>query len=233
MIEEIDKQLQSWAKALLADAEVTLDAPQVDRAGRGASLYLYQLAPAPPARGSKQPPLQAMARYLVTTWADSPAEAHQLLETLLFGAMEETAYEVDLSPLTPETWAHFGLHPCPAFVLSVLVKHERVQPPPMRVRRPLDVDTSPLVAVRGLVLGPDDIPMPGAHVDLPALQVSVHTDGNGFFQLPRVPTQPPTTRIRVRAKGHAQVLNVQPGTLGETLLIVRFATFDEAIDETA
>jgi hypothetical protein len=228
MIQEIDKQLQSWATALLPDAEVSLRAPQADPTGRGVSLYLYQLAPAPPGRGVKPPPLQMLARYVVTTWAESAEEAHAMLATLAFGAMADATYTVDLAAWTPESWANFGLSPRPAFVLAILLVQDRRQPVVPRVRRPLEVATAPVVALRGQVLGPDDTPLAGAQVSLPALQIGVRTDGNGFFQLPRVPTQPPTTRLHIQAKAQTQEVDVQPGQVGDSLVIVRFASFDEA-----
>lgn len=226
MIEEIDEQLQKWAQALLKDASVTLSAPSTDRKGRGASLYLYKLAPAPPSRGVKQPPLQVFARYLITTWGETEEQAHQLLEALLFGAMEEAAYEVELSPLLPEAWALFGLIPQPSFALGALVKRERLQPEPQRVRRPMDVIASPMMTVSGVVLGPEDIPLPYAHVELPALQISLRTDANGRFHIPHVPAKPSTTRLRVQAKGQEQEVVVQPGTSDEEPMIIRFASFD-------
>lgn len=230
MLTEIDQQLQSWAQASLTGraAEVTLDAPRPDRSGQGVSLYLIELAPAPPARGIRPPPHQLLARYLVTTWADQPGPAHDLLETLLFAAWDRPDYTVELAPLPPAAWVALGVPPRPAFMVGVLVQRARGEPPAPRVRQPLEVETAPLVPVHGRVFGPGDIPLPNAHVELPALQISVQTDGRGRFRIAGVPTQPPTTHLRVHAKGHTQDVAIKPGKLKEEGVIVRFDALEDA-----
>ena len=166
------------------------------------------------------------AHYLVTTWAAATADAHQLLETLLFAALDTPAYTVEPAPFPPASWAAFGVPPQPGFALSALVQRARPQPPVPRVRRPLEVETAPLVTLSGRVLGPDDIPLPDAYVELPALQRGVRTDGRGRFVLTAVPTQPPTTHLRVHAKGATQAVAVKLDQVGDAGLTVRFDALD-------
>ncbi|MCU0518329.1 MAG: DUF4255 domain-containing protein, partial [Oscillatoria sp. Prado101] len=83
----------------------------------------------PPLRGSQRTPLQAAARYLVTTWAGTPEDAHRLLGDLLFAAMDSAAFQAELNPLPAAAWTAFGLPPQPSFVLRVPLQIARPQPP--------------------------------------------------------------------------------------------------------
>lgn len=227
MIQDTDRQLQEWAQACVNDVTVTLHAPLAAPEGQGVSLYLYQIADGPPARSiTVAPPLRVLARYLVTTWAATPEQAHALLETLLFAALEDPAYEVDLAPLDPALWTGLGVMPQPAFVLNVPVTRPRAQPATPRVRQPLEVETALLVAVHGQVLGPGDVPIAHAQIAVPALDLSLQTDRTGRFALTNLPAGRSAVTVHVRAKGDAQTLSVSPADYGDKPLIIRFTAFD-------
>lgn len=226
MTPAISSELRSWVATVLADVTVSMDAPGARSGqppGRGVSLYLVQLAAAAPPRERTVPPLQVWARYLVTTWAESVEERHALLETLLFAALEEAPGEVDLTPLPPELWLALGAPPQPSFVLCVLVKRARAQQAVPRVRQPLQVDTTLAVPLTGTVLGPEDVPLADALVEVPALQRQTRTDAAGRFVLPHVPGGAVPLRLRVRAKGSELEIAVPPDERAAPV-IVRFAT---------
>ena len=128
MIDQIAQRLQVWVGQALPETTVTIEPPGPSRSGQGVSLYLFELVDDPPLRGSQRTPLQAAARFLVTTWAATTEEALRLLGDLLFAAMEKTEFQVELTPLPAATWATFGLTPQPSFVLRVPLQWARPQP---------------------------------------------------------------------------------------------------------
>lgn len=225
MIDTVDKRLEAWATAVLGDSLFTLEPPQAGRDGRGASFYLLALAPAPPPRGNHRTPLQVSLHYLVTTWAESPKAAHALLGNLVFAAMEEPDFEVKAAP---EIWTGWSKAPQPAFILQVPLRKPRLEPTAPRVREPLVVQTAPLVALSGVVLGPDDVPITGAVITLPALGYRTRTDPQGRFHVAAVPAGGKRLALHVQAKGLQRVITLEQGP--DEPLIIRFDTL-ESVDQ--
>ena len=201
MIEQTDSLLKDWVVRVLGTVPVTLSFPATSQAGPSVSLYLMALAPGFPSNGGPRPPAQLGLRYLVTTWADAPEQAHRMLGRLAFAAMDSSEFEVDLDPLPVEVWLAFATAPRPAFVLRVLLRLERPKPDKF-VRVPLVVRSAPLTALRGRVLSPEGVPLPGLRVDLPSLQLSTQTDEGGHFLFPAIPSESPIGPLHISGKGH-------------------------------
>src|SRR5436190_19967220 len=115
MIEKVDTQLTDWVKTLLKGVDVSLAAPKPGETSRGVGLYLLELRDKPVPRGNTRPPIQIELHYLVTARASDPADSHALLSQLIFAAMANPDFEVDLEPLPATTWAAFGVPPQPSF----------------------------------------------------------------------------------------------------------------------
>lgn len=226
MIDQIDQRVKAWVEQTLPRVAVTLGPPGAVRDGQGISLYLFELVDDPPLRGSQRTPLQAAARYLVTTRAGTPEDAHRLLGDLLFAAMDSAAFQAELNPLPAAAWTAFGLPPQPSFVLRVPLQMARPQPPVPRVRHPLDVQPVPLATLRGRVVGPEDIPLAGARVEIDGLDAIARTDADGLFHLDTLPAGPAICRLRVRAKGAEQVIETRIPPNGDQPLLIRFTAFD-------
>jgi hypothetical protein len=241
VFDQTDRRLKEWVRAVLGDTAVSLDQPRDTSAESGVGLYLLEVIAAPAARGATRPPLRLELRYLVTTWAEEPEEAHRLLGTLLVAALEGSDFEVDLEPLPAATWAAFGAAPRPSFRLRVPFRHARPEPVTRIVRVPLDgqaphtpptLHWEPLLSLYGLVLGTlggpaggDEIPLMGARVELPALRRAVHTDPQGRFHFQGVPSQTPPT-LRITAKGQEVLVKAEQPTSEREPLVIRF-TFVE------
>ncbi len=211
MIETVDQRLKSWVERVLGDTAVSLAAPARESVERGVGLYLLELGPAPVPRTARRPPLRLALSYLVTTGADSPERAHHLLGELVFAALDEPEFEVDLSPLPVALWAALGVVPRPAFRLKVPLERERPMPVVPRVTQPLVLRAVPSRPLVGQVLGPGEVPIPGAQVELPSMGLSVRTDARGLFRFASVPADMPLGWLEVRAKG--EVLSVRPEEL--------------------
>lgn len=202
-IDEVDRRLASWAGTVLGKVAICFDAPGKPAAERSVGLYLLELAPLSPPRGSKAAPLQFGLRYMVTTAAEDAAAAHRDLGELAFAALANPEFEVDFEPLPAATWAAFGAAPRPAFSIRMPLRKARTEHAVQQVRQPLVLEQSPIVGLRGAVLGPGDVPLSGAWVELASLGQSTHTDHKGRFRFAGVPAQG-SLRLRVRAKGVEQ-----------------------------
>jgi hypothetical protein len=200
MADPVDRLITEWAKSVHPEVTCTLAAPAAQNAGRGVSVYLMDVLHAPAHVTAKPSPLQLSLRYLVTAWAETPEDAHQLLADLAFAALGNVEFQLEREPVPPAVWTAFGVPPAPAFVVRVPLRQERTQPAPKLVRERIQLSTTTMVQLHGVVLGPDDTPIADSRVDIPAMSLSTRADYRGRFLFSSVPSQGPTT-LRVRAKG--------------------------------
>lgn len=225
MLDQTDSRLQSWIENLLPGTPVSLAAPGAAPTFQGISLYLIALDSAPPPRAPGRPPLQFTAVYLVSVWGHEPAAAHRLLGELVFAALDNPEMDVDLKPLPYETWLAFGVPPQPAFVLRALVRQPRPEPEVHYVRQPLVLRTTGMTELHGVVLGPGDVPLVGARVELPSIEVFVRTDAQGRFRFSGVPAEPRAKHLRVKAKGRELHITVEEPTTEGKPVVIRFDLF--------
>ncbi len=219
MIDEIDRHLSDWVGKILKKAEVSLAPPGRHQVERGVGLYLLELTYIPVPRGKRRPPLQIRLRYLVTTQAPEPQEAHQMLGELLIAALTEPEFEVEQEPVPITLWEALKLEPRPSFVLRVPYTHEQPEKLAPPVRHPLVIRSSELQSLTGQVLGPEDIPVADARVEVPALQLYVNTDSKGRFHFSAVPVDPYPKLLRVHAKGQEFSIDTKQAKATEPLVI--------------
>ncbi|WP_309893001.1 carboxypeptidase regulatory-like domain-containing protein [Archangium sp.] len=221
MIDEVDQRLRTWVGRVLGGAPVSLAVPDRETVDRGVGLYLLELGPAPPPRTARRPPLRVSLCYLVTAGAESPERAHHVLGELVFAAMEEPDFEVDLSPVPVAMWTALGVLPRPSFRLRVPLERERPMPVVPRVKVPLITRTVPSTALLGRVVGPGDLPITDAVVELPSMGLSARTDTWGRFRFASVPADTPLGRLEVRAKGAVLAVRAEELPTEEGALLVR------------
>jgi hypothetical protein len=229
MIDEVDQRLKAWVGRVLGEVPVSLRAPDRDSVDTGVGLYLLELGAAPPPRTERRPPLQLSVCYLVTAGGEGqPERAHRQLGELVFAAMDETDFEVDLTPVPLAVWAGLGVVPRPSFRLRLPVRRERAVPAAPRVQVPLVVHANPLAdALTGSVVGPGDVPIPGALVELPSLRLSTRTDARGVFRFPSVPPARSLGRLEVRAKGEVLALGPEALAPEDGPLVIRLPLKEE------
>ena len=226
MFDQMDATLKDWVAQALGSVEITLDAPVDSRPGKGVSLHLMEMALSFPSSGYPTPELRLDLRYLVTTWAETHEEAHRLLGQLVLVALTSSTVNVDLHPIPPETWLAFTARPRPAFILQVPVTLGKSEEVTKLVTQPLIVKDSPLVPLLGQVLGPHDMPVANARVEIPFLNLSTLTDLKGWFKFPAVPADPAPSRLRVVLKGWSLDVTVDPASLAHPPLVVHFDPFN-------
>jgi len=212
MIDAMDRELLDWLKATAPKAMVSLTAPPAEAGDKPlVSCYLIALATAPPTRGlaSGGPaPQQFALRYLVSVSAAVPEEAHRVLGPLVFAAMDRPGCEVELDMLPADLWLALGVVPRPAFMLRVPLRLARPEPTAGIVLHPIVINESPLRPLAGRVVGPGDVPLAGARLELPSLHLSTRSDHRGHFIFPPIPADPLPQELVITARG--RVLRIAP-----------------------
>ena len=132
-----------------------------------------------------------------------------MLGTLVVAALQNPEFEVELEPVPLSLWGALGIAPRPSFVVRVPFRHDLEEKLAPRVRKPLVVRQIPFRTLEGLILGPEDIPLMDARVELPALDLFTNTDSKGRFRFSAVPAAPGTKLLRVRAKGQEFSINTE------------------------
>lgn len=195
-----------WVRpALGAGVEVRFG-PTDDAGLRGGGakavvLTLLDIAPCPAARrGSTPAPLQLRARYLVSTVGFDASERAQCLADLAFQAGPQIRVELDPAP-TPGFWRALGTAARPALIAAVLVERKRPAHAVPRVREPLITRWAPTRPISGVIVGPGNIPIAGALVELEGSPQSTYSNARGEFGFRSVPGTDPPPTLLVRAKG--------------------------------
>ncbi len=220
MLDTADEEVMRWAREVLPDAEPRLTAPAQQGDGSRVHLYLTEMRPAPPVRQDRRPPLRVGLSYLVAVISEDTAEAHNWLGRLLFAAMADRRFEVDLKSLTMEAWRAFGLMPQPAFLLRFPFSLDRPQQERL-VTEPPTVRPVSAMSFNGVLVGPRDLPIAGACITLTELGINTVTDSRGRFGFAVVPPGSKPRRLRVQARGRdAATLSVPPtdGTNGPAII---------------
>jgi hypothetical protein len=227
LIEELDQRLKEWAEAIVPDVGVRFTPPNDSDAAPAIYLYLLDLVPETPAASAgRTPPLQVGLRYLTTVRAESPQEAHRMLGHLVSAAMESPDFKVELDPPAAAFWSALGIVPRPAFMLRVPLRLPRPEPKVGRVRKPAEVHHSPLTSLVGVLLGPGELPVCDARVELGSPRLTTHTDSRGFFRFAAVPAEPSEKRLQIRAKGYEQTVTVEHVAGDRKPLVIHFEAME-------
>jgi hypothetical protein len=226
LIEGVDNRLRQWAASVLdgrgLEAEVLLTAPGEAGPTPRVAIFLLDLLPATPAAAGRRPPLQITLRYLVAVAAARVEDAHGALGALVFAAMEQPDMEVELAPLSAEIWSALGASPRPSFLLRVPARVERAEPHVGRVTRQAEVHFASTAELRGRLIGPGEIPLAAAEVEIPTLRLVTRTDLRGYFRFPAVPAEPARRQITVRSKGVEKVVTVEREAADGEPVVIHF-----------
>jgi hypothetical protein len=225
MFDQADQHLKEWVTTILPEAIIKLEAPQETQTGRIVNLYLMGLEERPPTHENHQPSLQVVLSYFVTTWAEQPEEAHRLLGELVFAALGNPEFEVELSSLPATVWASYRLIPRPYFVLKSPVRKLREVTPTKYVTQPLSIKETGATKLYGLMVGPGDVPLSGAQVTIPALRQVQYTDARGRFCFPLVPGPISFRTIRVKVKGRELEVTPDQPTSENAPFVIRLNAY--------
>lgn len=215
------ERLQRWVRDTLGDVEVVQAPPGAvaERpVPRRVQLHLHELQPAPAVRGPRGMPLRFAARCLVCTDGPDPAVAADDLGRLVFAALDTPGWEVDFDAPAPACWSAWGTAPRPTFGLRAVMQRERPKVAVPTVRAPLTLTPSAVVRLQGIVVGPNELPLANARVELQALGRVALTGPDGRFVLDGVPVGGPL-RVQVRARGAVQAYEIDSGGDGTPVML--------------
>jgi len=217
------KGIEEWVRSV-EPMNLSFAAP-IPAAERHVSLFLLDVISAPnmgAGSGDRTPPFQVLLRYLVSVVTDDPIESQRLLCALIFSAQARSEFEVELSSVSVDLWRAFDVSPRPAFLLRVPLRLEREEISVPRVRQAPELRHRRLRRLQGVVMGPGDLPVVDARVELPAARLVTQTDSRGRFFFAGVPSESRATAFRVQAKSRELVGNLELPEREEDSLIIQF-----------
>jgi hypothetical protein len=197
VIDEVDQQVTRWVEEVLPGVNVTLEGPA---AAADVGLHLFEIADLPTARTEERRLLQVRLGYLVTTSGDDVALAHKRLGGLLFAALTHPDYGVRFPGDLAEFWSAAGVSPRAGFILTVPLRQPVEVAPAPPVQAPLLVQGVGMRVMEGVVLGPGDVPISDAFIEIPSLALATRSDTRGRFRFAAIPAAPAKQQLRVRAK---------------------------------
>jgi len=227
MLQPLLTGLQGWVKTIAPAAAWTLNMPLAKEVvtGTSVSTYLLDMTPAAVASTGRRPPLRWMMRFLVTCWATDSLVAHALLTELAFAAGAQTSWQIEQEPVSLSVWAAFGIAPRPSFMVKMPLEMVQEEGPTAPKAKTLSMNGYTLVALRGVLLGPDDVPLSGGSVELPALNLRTETNAGGEFCLKGVPGSTLNT-LRAMAKGSSLAVECRANDYATSPLILRMSKIE-------
>lgn len=192
--------LQEWIGAILPDLPVMASAGLAPEGYSGAVIHLIGIAPrvVPLSPGSKSAALAV--DYLVTVSLGDAIAAHAAVSEIAFAALAGDTYEIVVDRHMAELGAAIGLPAAPGLILRTELRRDaRVQLAPL-VREAPRPNLEPLVQARGRVVGPGNVPIPGALVTIEGSSRSCTTGPDGRFRFAIPAGQPATVTARARSR---------------------------------
>lgn len=205
--------VSAWIRPAAGDVAVSfgpLQAEPLLQGTAGIHLTFLGVSPATQARVSSRQPqsLLMFARYLVTTTAASQGEADRLIVALTFAAVERGVPELERDGALPELWLGLRAATRPALIVRVGLERPRQMKRVPLVRYPLVTEWTDGRSVAGRIVGPDQVPIAGARIEVVHTALYAYSDHRGEFAIAGVPAGPPLPTLVVTAKGVK--LSVQP-----------------------
>ncbi len=96
-----------------------------------------------------------------------------------------------------------------------------------RVREPLILEKISLGDLFGVVLGPADLPLMSARVEIPSLDVAALTNPDGEFVFRGLPVQPGPKELKVLAKGKEMTVGLESPLKSKEPLVIRMNLMEE------
>jgi hypothetical protein len=184
----------------------------------GVNCYLLDLVPTRVARSTDRPPLQAVGRYLVTSWSTDASAAHSMLARVLVAVSDRHDLELEHDGVTPSCWQALGVLPQPALVVRTVVRWHRHDPVAPRVLEPARVDVRRLDIVNGFVVSPNGTPVARAEVGLAGGDGRYWTGSDGRFELPVVAPDHNSLSLIVVARGVTRRIDTNLSTVPLTIV---------------
>jgi hypothetical protein len=152
--------------------------------------------------------------YLISIRADDPLAEHRLVAELAFAIMDMADYELVADQSAAQACLASGLGPTAGLVIRSHARRvDDIAQAPL-VREPAIMRVAPLGFVDGIVLGPGDLPIPGATVTLGDGDRSAVTGPDGRFRF----ASPADAPVQVAARAHGRA-NATAAAAGKPAVI--------------
>lgn len=226
MLDETSRTILAWASDVSGVEHTTLSLPDSSLSTPQVSVLLTDFSDHPPMRGNGRSPLQFIARYHVLVAAPDPEDAHRILGELIFAALENPTFDVDLHPIDSGHWQAVGAAPLPSFMLRIPVRRPRPESKAPYVRKPITIQMEPQSVLEGTVSSPDNAPVPSARVELLATgdsgaAASTFTDVAGRFRMTVGPISQ-DSRVRVSARNFSVTARIDDAIDSDGIVRLRF-----------
>ncbi len=204
MIEIADKEIQQWAMNVCQGESikpcVSLSPPDPHKDQTCIHVYLSEILPGHASQLARNGARSVTLNYLICVCATDESTSHRLLGQLLFAAMDEPGYSVCFDRPNAALWQAIGTADRPCFMIQMPLFRPAFEEA-TRVTQYPTVRATPTTSFSGVVVGPHNIPIPGARVTLNSLGRTTSTDNDGEFHFVCVPLANTEEVLRVEAKG--------------------------------
>lgn len=210
--DDVTREIVAWVQESLPDLPVrVLASDDVERRPE-ITVQLANIAPLPGPRSDRAPFVLAID-YLISVRSDDPFAAHRAVGELLFAALRRPDFEIRQGLAITAATERQDNHVLPGVLIRAKLARDRVFDQAPLVRRPPVVEVEGVVPLEGIVLGPNDIPVPDAAVEIIALGASVLTDGQGRFRFAAAPGGAKPVKLSARKRAAQAYANALPGEI--------------------
>jgi hypothetical protein len=180
----------------------------------GIGIRLIQVSPRMEPRARDRLIRTLALDYLISIRADDPLAEHRLVAELAFAIMDMADYELVADQSAAQACLASGLAPTAGLVIRSQARRvDDIAQAPL-VREPAIMRVAPLGFVDGIVLGPGDLPIPGATVTLGDGDRSAVTGPDGRFRF----ASPADAPVQVAARAHGRA-NATAAAAGKPAVI--------------
>jgi carboxypeptidase family protein len=213
--DDIGRDLVAWAGSVLPKTQAAAKPLGARERVPGVDIRLLGLAPKAQPR-THNPPDIVDLDFLVTVQLADAYEEERALAELLLAAAERSDFEIVAGRTAAELCATLGIPVAAGFVVRTPLARERERRRAPLVRFPLIVEAADLTVLEGIVTGPGDVPIAGAHVTVKGLDKDARTDRDGRFVIRGVPREKDGLALNVKARG---VELDAPAVPGQTVVL--------------
>ena len=208
-VDQATGALLAWIATVLPGTPAAVKSAGDVADATGAVLRLMDVVPVAMPRAERAP-LVVRLDYLVTLRLADPLAEHRALGELVFAAMARS--DIELANADPAALRErLKLMPFTGLVLSMRLPRERPEQQHPLVRQLPVIHASPVRALEGVVLGPNDFPIMEALVEIPALRLSELTGPEGRFRFAAMPASGKPIRVSARKQRTKIEVDAVPG----------------------
>lgn len=217
MIASIDKKLETWLQATLPDVSVRFGTPLQASEAPCVNLCLMEIANERAQVVGGHSEFEVSLVYLVTAHSIDTRATNDLLGSVLTAALDEPTIEVQHGGVDTSAWLALQVPAQPAFTIRQHVTRSHKQPV-ARVTKAVQAKVLPLTQLAGRIVGPGDIPIPQARVEVPGTRHVAYSDSRGGFSFGVLSSENSARELRIVARGLEQRVSIASQS-GKPLLI--------------